>query len=125
MALWLVIARHMNPKEILMRNTMLVLSFAALTAIVSPDGAISQVRVPPPSSVGKFASERSSHKFAGATRVVLDNFDPMDKDSKSASLQLDNNDVIFSDFGEQQITAVFYKSFEVKLTRLKGADPEG
>ena len=106
-----------------MRNTMLVLSLAGLAVMVNASDASAQVL--PPASLEKYASERGQHKFAGATRVVLDNFDPMDKDSKSASLQLDNNDVIFSAFGEQRITAVFYKSFQIKLTRLKGADPEG
>jgi hypothetical protein len=109
----------------MMRNTMLVLSLAGLAALASGGDACAQARVVPPTSLGKYASERSPHKFAGATRVVLDNFDPTDKDAKSASLQLDNNDVIFSEFGEPQVTAVFYKSFQVKLTRRKGADPEG
>ena len=104
-----------------MRNTMLILSLAGLTVLAGDASA----QVSPPSSKGKYASDRSPHKFAGATRVVLDNFDPLDKDSKSASLQLDNNDVIFSTFGEQRVTAVFYKPFQVKLMRLKGADPEG
>ena len=73
----------------------------------------------------KFASERSPYPFAGATRVVLDGFDPTDKDAKSAMLQLDKNEVTFSSFGEPRITAVFYKAFQVKLTRLKLADPAG
>lgn len=71
----------------------------------------------------RYASERSPHKFAGATRVVLDGFDPLDKNAKSARLQLDNNDVTFSEFGDQRITVAFYQSFQVSLTRRDGADP--
>jgi hypothetical protein len=56
---------------------------------------------------------------------VLDNFDPMDKNAKAASLQLDNNDVIFSAFGTRRVTTVFYQAFQIKLTRQDGADPEG
>lgn len=71
----------------------------------------------------RYASERSSHKFAGATRVVLDNFDATDKNAAAARLQLDNNDVVFSPFGDQSITAVFYAFFQVKLTRMSDTDP--
>jgi hypothetical protein len=71
----------------------------------------------------RFASERSPYPFVGATRVVLDGFDPKDKDAKSAMLQLDKNEVTFSSFGDPRITAVFYKPFQVKLTRLNMADP--
>jgi hypothetical protein len=74
---------------------------------------------------GKYASERSPYTFVGATRVVMDGFDPADKDAKSATLQLDQNEVNFSSFGEARITAVFYKPFAVKLTRLNLADPSG
>lgn len=70
-----------------------------------------------------YASERSPHKFAGATRVVLDDFHPLDNNAKSARLQLDNNDVTFSEFGDQRITVAFYQSFQVSLTRRDGADP--
>ena len=73
---------------------------------------------------GKYASERKVQTFAGATRVTIDDFDPADKDAKAALLQLDNNEVSFSPFGEMQVTAVFYKPFPVKLTRLVVADPE-
>jgi hypothetical protein len=109
----------------MMRKALLILSAAGLGVLASVSETFPQVRDLPPPKLGKYASERSPHKFAGATRVVLDNFDPLDKDSKSASLQLDNNDVSFTEFGEQQITAVFYKAFTVKLTRRKGAGPEG
>ena len=56
---------------------------------------------------------------------MLNDFDPTDKDAKSAMLQLDKNEVTFSAFGEARITAVSYKSFQVKLTRLKLVDPSG
>jgi hypothetical protein len=74
---------------------------------------------------GKYTSERSLHKFAGATRIVLDNFDPMDKQAKSVSLQLDNNEVSFSEFGEQRVTAVFYQAVEAKITLIHEADSKG
>ena len=80
---------------------------------------------PAPGFPVRYASERSTHRFAGATRVVLDNFDPMDRGAKSALLQLDNNDVNFSTFGEPRITTVFYQPFPVKLTRFNGADTDG
>lgn len=99
-----------------MRNKMLILGLAGLAVFVGAGDAFGQVR---------YVSERSPHRFAGATRVVLDNFDPMDKETRSASLQLDNNDVTFSEFGEQQITTVYYQSFQIKLTRLKSRDPNG
>jgi hypothetical protein len=73
----------------------------------------------------KFTSERSPYPFVGATRVVIDGFDPTDKDAKSASLVLDKNEVTLNAFGDPQITAVFYKPFQVKLTRLNMADPGG
>jgi hypothetical protein len=107
----------------MMRKTFLTLSIAGLTVLASADAASAQVL--PTATLGKYASERSPHRFAGATRVVLDKFDAMDKDAKSARLQLDNNDVSYSEFGEEQITVVFYKSFQVDLTRLNGADPDG
>jgi hypothetical protein len=72
----------------------------------------------------RYMSERSHHKFLGATRIVLSNFDGAAKDAKSALLQFDRNDVVFSTFGDSRITTVFYKPFEVKLTQLKLADPE-
>src|ERR1043165_3710027 len=78
-----------------------------------------------PSYSVRYTSERSPHKFAGATRVVLDQFDRMDKAAKSALLQLDKNAVSFTAFGEQRVTTVFYQSFQVKLTRLNEADPDG
>lgn len=106
-----------------MRKTFLIFSMAALAALAGADAASAQVL--PAATLSKYASERSPHTFAGATRVVLDNYDAMDKDAKSAWLQLDNNDVSFSEYGEQQVTVVFYKSFQVKLTRLNGADPDG
>lgn len=71
----------------------------------------------------RYVSERSAYPFVGATRVALESFDPADKDAKSAMLQLDNNEVTFSAFGEPRITAVFYKFVEVKLTRLDMTDP--
>src|SRR5215213_8963287 len=74
---------------------------------------------------GKYASERSLHKFAGATRIVLDNFDPMDSHAKSVSLQMDNNEVSFSALGEQRVTAVFYQAIQAQLTLLNEADPNG
>jgi hypothetical protein len=74
---------------------------------------------------GRYTSDRNANTFVGATRVVLDDFDPTDKEAKSATLQLDKNEVTFSSFGDPQITAVSYKSFPVKLTRLKIADPAG
>src|SRR5260370_29708003 len=74
---------------------------------------------------GRYTSDRNANTFVGATRVVLDDFDPTDKEAKSATLQLDKNEVAFSSFGDPQITAVSYKSFPVKLTRLKIADPAG
>jgi hypothetical protein len=109
----------------MMRRALLILSLAGLAVLASVSEIYPQVRDLPPAKLGKYASERSPHKFAGATRVVLDEFDPLDKDSKSALLQLDNNDVNFTEFGEQQITAVFYKPFQVKVTRRKGAGTEG
>lgn len=71
----------------------------------------------------RYASERSPHSFAGATRVVLDCFDATDKNATTARLQLDNNEVSYSSFGDQRITVVYYASFPVKLTRLSEADP--
>jgi hypothetical protein len=73
----------------------------------------------------KYTSERSPYPFVGATRVVVDGFDPTDKDAKSATLYLDKNEVMYSSFGDQRLTAVFYKPFQVKLTRLNMADPSG
>ena len=73
----------------------------------------------------KYTSERSPYPFVGATRVMIDGFDPIDKDAKSAMLQLDKNEITFSSFGEARITAVSFKPFQVKLTRLKLADPSG
>src|ERR1043166_916877 len=105
-----------------MRKTFLILSMAALAGLAGANAASAQVL--PSATLGKYASERSQHTFAGATRVALDNYDAMDKDAKSAWLQLDNNNVSFSEYGEQQVTVVFYKSFQVKLTRLNGVDPD-
>ena len=73
----------------------------------------------------KYASERSPYPFVGATRVMIDGFDANDNDAKSAMLQLDKNEMTFSAFGEARITAVLFKPFQVKLTRLKLADPSG
>ena len=73
----------------------------------------------------KWVSERNPFPFVGATRVVIDGFDSKDKNAASALLQLDKNEVIFSSFGESQITAVLYKPFQVQLTRLNMADPSG
>ena len=73
----------------------------------------------------KYMSERSPYPFIGATRVAIEGFDASDKDANSATLQLDKNEVVFSSFGETRITAVFYKPFQVKLTRLTMADPSG
>jgi hypothetical protein len=73
----------------------------------------------------KFTSERRQHKFLGATRVVLDKFNRMDKEGKTATLQLDGNELVFSSFGDSRVTLVFYKPFDVKLTRLNTADPTG
>jgi hypothetical protein len=73
----------------------------------------------------KYTSERSPYPFVGATRVVVDGFDPTDKDAKSATLYLDKNEVMFSSFGDSRLTAVFYKPFQVKLTRLNIVDPSG
>ena len=67
---------------------------------------------------GKYSSDRSQHKFLGATRIVLTDFDAAAKDAKSAMLQLDMNDVVFSTYGDSRITTVFFKPFEVKLTPL-------
>lgn len=72
----------------------------------------------------KFASERSQHRFLGATQVVLAHFNPSAKEMKT-TLQLDRNDVSFSPFGDPQLTVVLYKPFEVKVTRLDMADPMG
>lgn len=74
---------------------------------------------------GRYLSDRSQHKFLGATRIVLSDFDATAKDSKSASLQLDMNEVVFSTFGDSRVTTAFYKPFEVKLTPLKITDPAG
>jgi len=73
----------------------------------------------------KYTSERSPYPFVGATRVVIDGFDATDNDAKSATLQLDKNEMTFSSFGEARLTAVLYKPFQVKLTRLKLPDPSG
>jgi hypothetical protein len=106
-----------------MRNRLFILGLTALAIWVGAANR-SYGQEAPNHSV-RYASERSPHRFAGATRVVLDYFDPMDKDAKSASLQLDNNDVSFSPFGEPRVTTAFYKAFQIKLTRLNGADLEG
>ena len=47
----------------------------------------------------RYASERSSHQFAGATRIVLENFDPLDREARSTFLQFDKNEVAFNRFG--------------------------
>jgi len=129
-----------------MRNTILALGLAVLTASVSVENAIADGLGSSPGKTGgpagpynqsqgkgfqlapnhsvRYASERSPHKCAGATRVVLENFDPLDKNAKSALLQLDNNDVVFSKFGEQRVTTVFFQPFPVILTRLNIADSE-
>ena len=73
----------------------------------------------------KFSSERSPYPFAGATRVVLEGFDPEGKEAKTAMLQLDKNAVAYSAFGEPMLTAVFYKPFPVTLSPLSIADPSG
>jgi hypothetical protein len=74
---------------------------------------------------GRYASERSSHQFVGATRVVLENFDPLDKEGRSTSLQFDKNEVAFNRFGERRITMIFFKPIEVKLVPLDIPDPLG
>ena len=73
----------------------------------------------------RFASERSPYPFFGASRVMVEDFDPTDKGATAAMLQLDKNEVLYSSFGEPRVTAVFYKPFQVKLTRLNIADPAG
>jgi hypothetical protein len=70
----------------------------------------------------KYISERNPHAFLGATRVAVEEFDSTDKGPSSALLQLDKNEVTFSPFGDSRITAVFYKPFPVKLTRLNIVD---
>ena len=73
----------------------------------------------------RFASDRSPYPFLGATRVMIEEFDPAAKGATSAMLQLDKNEVTYSSFGEPRVTAVFYKPFQVKLTRLNITDPTG
>src|SRR6266566_354632 len=73
----------------------------------------------------KYASERSPYPFVGATRVVVERFDPKDKDATSARFLMDKNEVTFSSFGEPRITAVLYNPVPVILKRLDTTDPSG
>jgi hypothetical protein len=71
-----------------------------------------------------FASERSEHKFLGATQVRLDQF--TGNGSTQANLTLDKNDVTYSDaFGDIVTTEVAYQPSTVTLERLRLADPTG
>jgi hypothetical protein len=74
---------------------------------------------------GKYVSERSQYPFLGATQVILSDFAPMGKETSTAKLLLDANELTFSAFGDVRITAVLYKPVEVKLTRVKADDPTG
>src|SRR5437773_1293416 len=72
---------------------------------------------------GRYASDRTPTRFAGATKITLTGFDASGKDVQKANLQLDKNEVAFSAFGDFEITTVFYKPFPVEISRLKMADP--
>jgi len=96
-----------------------------VTALVLLAGTLCSETASTSGTAGRYASDRSPHKFAGATRVVLEGMDGIDKDTASAMLQLDKNEVTYSPFGDAQLTTVFYKPFPVELSRLKIADPSG
>lgn len=86
--------------------------------------SLSQSVQPPVVNTGprNFISERRGYQFAGVTQISLNNFDPLDKDVKQASLQFDKNEVAYNSFGDPLVSTVLYKPIEVKLTRLDITD---